>query len=131
MNRTRFWAVLVLLGTFAAGVGVGYAIPKPRPRHRAPTVRFFSAVVDQLGLDETQQAAVNAALDRADARAWAILEKNRPALDAARAQTRADVLSVLSDTQKAAYLKLEATWAAQRRHRRRHRHPGPPPGPPR
>jgi Spy/CpxP family protein refolding chaperone len=98
--------------------------PPGPPRHgaRPPVERYFDELTAELDLSAPQQQQLTTVLDAAQLRARVILEAQRPALNAAREQTRTEVLGVLTAEQRTRFEALEA--------RRAPPDVGPPNGPP-
>lgn len=96
--------------------------PGPRRGERPPVERYFDELTAELDLSAPQQQQLTAVLDAAQQRARTILEAQRPALNAAREQTRTEVLQVLTPEQRTKFEALEA--------KRTPPGVGPPDGPP-
>ena len=96
MQRSKYVAILVLLGAVVVGYALGFAADRATLRDRlAP--RWDQHAVraqlhDELGLSAAQRAAVDSILDRRNERREALLAPLKPQLDAlydsARAQIR-------------------------------------------
>lgn len=118
----RVWTIVFVVVVFVAGIAAGvagerllHAQRRGGPHgfghgsRRPPQERLFEDLTNELSLSAEQRAQIAAVLDDAQRRARAIMEAQRPALDAARAVTRARVVAVLTPEQQARFADLEKT----------------------
>src|SRR5437879_5823206 len=111
LNRSKAWAVALLVAAFVVGVvvGAGGEATWARRAHAADPGRGrglerMKANLDrELGLTGAQRDSVHAVLDRHWARMSAAWETVRPRFDSMRAQMDSDVTRQLSSQQQARY----------------------------
>lgn len=120
LNRSKTWALLLLVATFAAGsvVGVGGRALWVRsayggaPERSHGVDRLMAELNDELRLAPTQRDSVHAILQRHAARMTALWDTIRPRFDSMRAELDSEVMRQLSPDQQGKY----------RDHMARHRH---------
>ena len=111
LNRSKAWAVALLVAAFVVGVvvGAGGEATWARRAHAADPGRGrglerMKANLDrELGLTGAQRDSVHAVLDRHWTRMTAAWEAVRPRFDSMRAQMDSDVTRQLSSQQQARY----------------------------
>src|SRR5437899_8479247 len=111
LNRSKAWAVALLVAAFVVGVvvGAGGEAAWARRAHAADPGRGrglerMKANLDrELGLTGAQRDSVHTVLDRHWARMSAAWETVRPRFDSMRAQMDSDVTRQLSSQQQARY----------------------------
>ena len=118
LNRSKAWAVALLVAAFVVGVVVGAGGEAAWARHahaadsgRGRGLERMKANLDrELGLAGTQRDSVHATLDRHWARMTTAWETVRPRFDSLRAQMDSDVARQLTPEQQARYRDLVARY---------------------
>ncbi len=122
LNRSTTWAVLFLVATFAAGIGVGaggralwvrYASAAAPDRGRGLD-RMMDELTAELRLDPTQRDSVRAIVQRHRTRMTAVWETVRPRFDSMRAQMDSEVARQLTAEQQAKYRDHVTRYRHQR-----------------
>ena len=111
LNRSKTWAVVLLVATFVAGVAVGLggrALWVGAAYGRAPdrargVDRLLHGLNEDLRLTPGQRDSVRAILDRHWARMSAAWEAVRPRFDSMRAETDSEVIRQLTPDQQVKY----------------------------
>jgi len=120
LNRSKAWALLLLVATFVAGIAVGVggralwvrsAYGGAPDRSRGVDL-LMAELNDELALTPRQRDSVHAILQRHWTRMNAVWDTIRPRFDSMRAELDAEVAAQLSPDQQAKY----------RDHMARHRH---------
>jgi hypothetical protein len=111
LNRSRTWAVVFLVATFAAGITVGaggralwvrYASAAALDRTRGLD-RMMDELNAELRLGPAQRDSVRAILQRHRTRMTAVWETVRPRFDSMRAQMDSEVSRQLTPEQQVKY----------------------------
>lgn len=113
MNRTKLWAVGLIVATFAAGALVGSAITAAwgdmdhkRNEGRRERVSYTDRLTRELGLTQAQQESVHVILERRNQAMRDIWTQARPRFDTLRAQIREEITAQLDDEQRAEFEAL-------------------------
>jgi Spy/CpxP family protein refolding chaperone len=115
LNRSKLWAVGLLLAAFAAGAAVGGAAQaalaerdgRPR-RDRGPRMSYPERLERDLTLTPAQRTAVDSimALHQQEMREiWREADKQ---LDALRMQIRSEIMQVLDNRQREGFQRINA-----------------------
>jgi Spy/CpxP family protein refolding chaperone len=110
--------ILIFIAGLASGVAVDrlWLLPRqpgpPMPpegafTHRPPPELFFEHLSRSIDLDDGQRQKVRAILEESERQAHEVMEASRPRLDVLRDETRAKLLSVFTEPQRARFLELE------------------------
>jgi len=111
LNRSKTWAVVFLVATFAAGLAVGaggralwvrYASAAAPDRGRGLD-RMMDELTEELRLDPAQRDSVRTIVQRHRTRMTAVWETVRPRFDSMRAQMDSEVALQLTPDQQAKY----------------------------
>jgi hypothetical protein len=111
LNRSRTWAVVFLVATFAAGITVGaggralwvrYASAAAPERTRGLD-RMMEELTEELRLGPAERDSVRAILQRHRTRMTAVWETVRPRFDSMRAQMDSEVSRQLTPEQQIKY----------------------------
>jgi hypothetical protein len=111
LNRSRTWAVVFLVATFAAGITVGaggralwvrYASAAALDRTRGLD-RMMDELNEELRLGPAERDSVRAILQRHRTRMTAVWETVRPRFDSMRAQMDSEVSRQLTPEQQVKY----------------------------
>jgi Spy/CpxP family protein refolding chaperone len=125
VTAKQLWAAGLLVVTFAAGAVTGRATSRwgagdrNRPRNgerssdrpgsrqggRGPGGGFVSSLQRELNLTPVQRDTVQAIIKRYDPKMRSVFDGMRPKFDSLRAQVHSEIMSVLTDDQKAAFQK--------------------------
>src|SRR6266700_1837395 len=111
LNRSKTWAVVFLVATFAAGLAVGAGGRALWGRHASAAApdrgrglgRMMVELTEELRLDPGQRHSVRAIVQRHRTRMTAVWETVRPRFDSMRAQMDSDVARQLTPEQQAKY----------------------------
>ena len=115
MPRTRLSAILYLVLVFASGIAVGvasnrlYTVKASVPAVAAPRTmaelrtRYMAEMVQKVGVNAEQQAAVSKILDDTKKKFDEIRREERPLRDKIQPEQVDEIRAVLTDAQKPAY----------------------------
>ena len=130
LTRSKLWAAVLLLATFAAGRVVGGAASAAwgesdgrDARHARSHGSYGERLQRELELTSEQHDSVDAILERREAAMHALMQEISPRLDSLRTVIRGEIMSLLDGTQQEWYEALIArsdSLRAERRHGRRH-----------
>lgn len=137
LNRSKLWAVTLLLGVFAAGIAIGgptwSAFNDGRPdeersrRSNSSDSRnrghksYSERLQEDLGLTPEQRAATDSILDRQQAEMRAAWREMRAQIDTLRQHISTEIMEVLNEEQQEKYAEM---LARSRRRGDRERAPG-------
>ncbi len=111
LNRSKIWAAVLLVATFAAGIAVGlggrtvwarYAHGGP-PGQRPGVDRMMAELNEALHLTPVQRDSVRTILKRHWAQMATVWETVRPRFDSMRAQMDSEVVRQLTPEQQVRY----------------------------
>lgn len=124
LNKSRLWALALLVATFAAGAAVGgvvsAALGRPSEgmaRERRPS--YAERLQGELALTPAQRESVEVILDRRQAAMSELWRTVSPRFDSLRVQIRGEILSVLSPEQQTQFQALTARSDSARAARER------------
>lgn len=111
LNRSRTWAVVFLVATFAAGITVGAGGRALWVRHASAAAldrmrgldRMMDELNEELRLGPAERDSVRAILQRHRIRMTAVWETVRPRFDSMRAQMDSEVSRQLTPEQQIKY----------------------------
>ncbi|HYK82821.1 MAG TPA: hypothetical protein VEU55_06710 [Gemmatimonadales bacterium] len=128
LNRSKTWAVLLLVATFLAGTAVGSGVRAIWVRRAEASAgrthgpdRMLAALTHELGLTPLQRDSVGAVLQRHWARMNAVWEAVQPRFDSIRADMDSQVVRQLTPDQAARYRDHVTRY---RHHQEQDRQPG-------
>ncbi len=133
LNRSKLWAVGLLLAVFAAGIAVGGAVsaawgnddsPRAEARERSrddrrSRVSYGDRLQEALDLSAEQREAVDGILARRQTAMDELWGKVRPEFKALWEDVRNEILNVLDEQQQVAYRELLARSDSARAARER------------
>lgn len=100
MQRSKQQAMLFLLGAVLVGGVLGFSaervLTSEKPRNWAPRQRMY----DDLGLTVEQRSTMDSLLDERNCQINAVMKPVRPHLDSIKKAAHAQVLQVLTPTQR-------------------------------
>jgi len=118
LNRSKVWAVALLVAVFVAGAATGWSLRGSAGR-RGPNPRDTNAMVahlaKELDLSAAQQDSVRTILDRHRAEMAAIWKQVHPRADSLRTVLQAEIGAQLTPAQQSRYRDLVARFEHQRR----------------
>ena len=126
-------AATLLIATFAVGAVAGRvsarwadaaASPRTRTENRVPGARLTATLQRELSLTPPQRDSVQAILLRWDPAMRAVWDGMRPKFDSLRVLVRADIRQLLTDDQKAAFLRWTTRQDSVARNRSREENRG-------
>ncbi len=123
-NRSKLWAVFLLLATFAAGAVMGGAATAAwgtgERRSRGSDdrrARFTALLTEELSLTTDQRDSVSAIFERHHTALRLVWDEVRPRFEAIRGDLRADVARLLDERQRAEYRRLNGLRDSTRSNR--------------
>ena len=130
-NKSKVWAISLLLAAFAAGVAVGGGASAVLADHqgdrsagsRHPETSFLEHLDRDLHLTPVQHDSVAAILKRYDEPMRQLWQAQRRGFDSLRVQVRADISRVLNDQQQVQFNRMNQHMDSLRAVRE---HAGPP-----
>jgi Spy/CpxP family protein refolding chaperone len=126
LNRTKLWAIALLVGVFAAGFAAGAAVDvaawggregrdRSEQRDERRNRSYLDRLQAELTLTPVQRDTIKGILGRYQGAMHEIWTDVRPKVDAVRAAVRADILSVLDSIQQDQYRAIIARSDSSRR----------------
>jgi hypothetical protein len=118
LDRSKAWAVALLVAVFAAGAATGWALRGSTARrgpHPRDTRAMVAHLAKELDLSAAQQDSVRTILDRHRAEMEAIWKQVHPRADSLRAVLQAEIGAQLTPAQQSRYRDLVARFEHQRR----------------
>ena len=103
LNRSKVWAVVLLLAAFVAGIAVGVGAQSAR---RGPRPSYVDRLSTDLALTPAQRDSVAAILERYDDAMHELWNEVRPRMDTIRLDIRERIMTVLTPDQQEAYRAL-------------------------
>jgi len=104
-NKSRAWAVGLLVAVAAVGFAAGFAVQSWAAR-RGRSDGYSGYVTRELGLTAAQHDSIVAILRRHRPEMHAIFLTIRPQIDSARARVSDEIRGVLTPAQQSAYQQL-------------------------
>jgi Spy/CpxP family protein refolding chaperone len=104
-NKSKAWAVGLLIAVAAAGFAAGLAV-QSWASHRGRGDGYSGYLTRELGLTAAQHDSIAAILRRHRPEMHAIFLTVRPQIDSARARVSDEIRGVLTPDQQATYQKL-------------------------
>jgi len=104
-DKSRIWAVGLLIAVAAAGFGAGLAV-QSWASHRERADGYSGYLTKELGLSTAQHDSVAAILRLRRPEMHAIFMTIRPQIDSARARVNEEIRGLLTPAQQSAYQKL-------------------------
>jgi len=104
-NKSKAWAVLLLIAVAAAGFAAGLAVQSWASRRGRPD-GYSGYLTRELGLSTAQHDSIAAILRRHRPEMHAIFMTIRPQIDSARARVNEEIRGLLTPAQQPAYQKL-------------------------
>ncbi|MGA2384007.1 MAG: hypothetical protein ABSG61_11310 [Gemmatimonadales bacterium] len=104
-NKSKAWAVGLLIAVAAAGFAAGMAV-QSWASHRGRGDGYSGYLTHELGLTSAQHDSVAAILRRHRPEMHTIFLTIRPQLDSARSRVNEEIRAVLTPAQQPAYQKL-------------------------
>jgi len=104
-NKSKAWAVLLLVAVAAAGFAAGLAVQSWASR-RGRADGYSGYLTKELGLSAAQHDSIAAILRRHRPEMHAIFMTIRPQIDSARARVNDEIRGLLTPAQQPAYQKL-------------------------
>jgi Spy/CpxP family protein refolding chaperone len=106
LNKSKAWAVGLLIAVAAAGFAAGLATQSWFAHGRRGPVGYTGYLTRELGLTAAQHDSVAAILRRHRPEMRAIWATVRPQIDSARARMTEEIRLLLTPEQRAAYQRL-------------------------
>ncbi len=121
-NKSKLWAISLLLASFAAGVAVGGGASAVLANHqggrgsgsRHPETSFLEHLDRDLHLTLAQHDSVAAILRRYDEPMRQLWRAQRRGFDSLRVRVRADISQVLNDQQRAQFGRMNQRMDSSR-----------------
>jgi len=104
-NKSRAWAVGLLVAVAAVGFAAGFAVQRWTAR-RGRSDGYSGYVTRELGLTAAQHDSIAAIVRRHRPEMHAIFLTIRPQIDSARARVSEEIRGVLTPAQQSAYQQL-------------------------
>ncbi len=104
-NKSKAWAVGLLIAVAAAGFAAGMAV-QSWASHRGRGDGYTGYLTRELGLTQAQHDSIAAILRRSRPELHAIFLTIRPQIDSARARVSDEIRGLLTPDQRSAYQKL-------------------------
>ncbi len=104
-NKSKAWAIGLLIAVAAAGFAAGLAV-QSWTSHRGRGDGYSGYLTRELGLTRPQHDSVAAILRRHRPEMHAIFATIRPQIDSARARVNDEIRGVLTKDQQSAYQQL-------------------------
>ncbi len=104
-NKSKAWAVGLLIAVAAAGFAAGFAVDSWTSRHGRGD-GYSGYLTRELGLSDAQHDSVAAILRRHRPEIHAIFLTIRPQIDSARARMSDEIRVLLTPAQQTAYQKV-------------------------
>ncbi|HEX9728409.1 MAG TPA: hypothetical protein VGA37_07900 [Gemmatimonadales bacterium] len=117
LNRSKLYALLLLLGVFVTGTVVGGAVSaawgdraakRTGNADRPPRRSYAERLEQELGLDAGQRDSIVEILRRNQEAMRDLWTETRPRMDTIRSNVRSEILSLLTDEQREAYTTYNA-----------------------
>jgi hypothetical protein len=113
LNRSKFTAILLLLGVFAVGAAAG-VVGSNVLRHRSRPPSYVDRLQQELALTPAQHDTVEKILKQYDNEMRDVWRSVRPRVDTMRTQIRAQIATVLDDHQRDLYRAMLARADSER-----------------
>ncbi len=127
LNKSKLWAVALLIATFVAGVATGGAVSAAMGhddgdgRREGRRAGYSERLQQELALTPTQRASVDTILDRRQTAMRELWQGVAPRFDSLRTQIRGEIMQVLDERQRTMFAamigKSDSTRAAHDRER--------------
>lgn len=124
MTRSRWGAVLMLLGTFLLGGLIGGTLTKVvdlRVHKRGPRPTYVDRLAVDLGLSEVQRDSIQMVFDRHQPAMDSLWQLIRPQFQSERQLIRTEISILLTPEQKAKYTQLQRQDSVRRAEMERNR----------
>ncbi len=118
LNRSKFTAILLLVGVFAVGAAAG-VVGSNALHHPSRPPSYVDRLQQELALTPAQHDTVEKILKQYDDQMRDIWRSVRPRVDTMRTQIRAQIATVLDDHQRELYRALLARVDSERAARER------------
>ena len=115
LNKSKLWALALLLAAFVAGAAVGAgAHAAAEGNRRGPRPSYVDRLARELSLTAPQRESVQQILDHYDTSMHELWREVRPRMDTIRLDIRMRISGVLTVDQRPIYDSLTQRWDSVR-----------------